>query len=63
MLVGIQYNLLVMRALQTSINPFDLNLIPLKYIPTLKINYFTFEPIFNEENYQKSGFGIQTTLF
>ena len=57
-LVGIQTNIFVVWALQTSINPFDLNIIPLEYIPSLKINYFTFSPIFNEEKFAKSGYSI-----
>ena len=48
-LVGEPTNPFVVSALQVSINPMDLNLIPQKYIPRLNFNYFTFDPMFNDE--------------
>ena len=49
--------------LQTSINPFDLNLIPDNWIPKIEFKGFEFELKKNGKLFADSGYRFQTSIF
>jgi len=62
-LVGAPNNEYIVDLLRVRINPFDLVYIPEKYIPSVKVNQVYLEPVYSEENFDKSGYGLQTTIY
>lgn len=54
-LVGEIKNVFIVKVLQTSINPNEMDFIPLSMIPKIKISGFEFAPVFNNELYSNSG--------
>jgi len=40
-----------------------MNIIPPKWIPTIKFSGFEFEPMYNNDEVAHSGFRIQTSIF
>jgi len=55
-LIGELDNVHVIKVLQTTINPLDMNIIPDSWIAKIKFSGFEFNPIFNDELISNSGY-------
>lgn len=55
-LIGNLQNKYIIRVLQITINPLDMNLIPDKWIPKISFKGFEFAPFFNDDQTSNSGY-------
>jgi len=55
-LIGELDNVHVIKVLQTTINPLDMNIMPDSWIPKINFSGFEFNPIFNNELVSHSGY-------
>ena len=55
-LIGEHDNNYVVKALQTSFNPFEFDFFQNKTLPKINLGFFKFEPKFNEEIFDESGY-------
>ena len=55
-MIGNLENKYIIRVLQITINPFDMNLIPDKWIPKISFKGFEFSPFFNDDLKSNSGY-------
>lgn len=62
-LIGHIPNKFIVKVLQTTINPYEMLIIPHKLVPKIHISSFDFEPIFNDELYEQSGHEFQTSIY